>query len=59
MKFLVPLLKIMKYFVKVRSLTTLTRRGKLVSTPTGNVNGIQIFPYNSKGIPSTMSTGGR
>ena len=27
---------------------------------TGNVNGMQIFPYNSKGIiPSQMSTQGR
>ena len=49
----------MKYFVKVRSLTTLTRRGKLVSTPTGNVNGIQIFPYNSKGMPMPMPTRGK
>ena len=26
---------------------------------TGNVNGMQIFPFNSKGIPSQMSTVGR
>jgi hypothetical protein len=26
---------------------------------TGNVNGLQIYPYFSKGIPSQMSTGSR
>ena len=26
---------------------------------TGNVNDMQIFPYNRKGIPSAMSTEGR
>ena len=25
---------------------------------TGNVNNVQIFPYNSKGIPSPMSARG-
>ena len=40
-----------------RSQTTLTRQGRWV-VHAGNVNGMQIFPYNSKGIPSQMSTRG-
>ena len=27
--------------------------------PLGNVNNMQIFPYNSKGIPSSISRRGR
>ena len=50
-----------KYYVvwhiRGRSLTTFSRRGRC---GTGNVNGMQIFPYNnSKGIPSQTSTWGR
>ena len=42
-----------KDLIRRHSQTTLTRRGSYVGgTVTGNVNGMQIFPYNSKGIPS-------
>ena len=46
------------FLLRGRSLTTLTRRGRYLGG-TGNINGMQIFPYNSKGIPSQMSTWGR
>ena len=46
---------LLSVFVKGRSQTTLTRQGMQIVSGTGNVNGIQIFPYNNKGIPSQMS----
>ena len=47
--------------IRGRSQTTLTRRGRYLGPymSTGNVNGVLIFSYNSKGIPLQMSNRGR
>ena len=42
-----------------RSLTTLTRRDRYKRWKWKCQCIIQIFPYNSRGIPSPMSIGGR